>query len=465
MNGGSATPATGAYASAAARPVLVMVALACGFVMAMLDVTIVNVALKAMETSLSMSLTALVWVVDAYTLSFAALLLLGGALANRYGSKAVYVAGLVLFVGASVLCAAAQSSAALVAARLAQGVGAALFMPSSLSLLTLAFPPGPMRTRMIGIWGALVSAAMALGPCVGGVLVEAIGWRGIFWVNLPVGAAGLWLTYRHIAWAPRHPGPLNALGHLFGALALAALSFTLIEGPSAGWRSPSIIAGAAATLAATAAFALRERYASSRIVSLALLANRRFVAGSALGLAINFGILAEIFLLSLYLQNVRGASALVVGFELFPLMAMFGIGNLASAKVSARLGPRRTLLTGLALATLGSVALVGVAAMPYLALAIAVGLANFGAGQAIPAMNLVVMQSADAADANLAAASLNASRQIGSLVGIAIASVILHVVDDPDRATAVGFAVIAALYALGFAIVFRAIHAGGAEQP
>lgn len=143
---------------------------------------------------------------------------------------------------------------------------------------------------------------------------------------------------------------------------------------------------------------------------------------------------------------------------------MFGIGNLASAKVSARLGARRTLLTGLALAALGSVALVGVAAMPYPVLALAVGLANFGAGQAIPAMNLVVMQSADAADANLAAASLNASRQIGSLVGIAIASVILHVVDDPDRATAVGFAVIAALYALGFAIVFRAIHAGPAEQ-
>ncbi|MDR5664382.1 MFS transporter [Burkholderia cenocepacia] len=464
MNGGRAAPAAGAYASAAARPVLVMVALACGFVMAMLDVTIVNVALKAMETSLSMSLTALVWVVDAYTLSFAALLLLGGALANRYGSKAVYVAGLALFVGASVLCAAAQSSGALVAARLAQGVGAALFMPSSLSLLTLAFPPGPMRTRMIGIWGALVSAAMALGPCVGGVLVDAIGWRGIFWVNLPVGAAGLWLTYRHIARAPRHPGPLNALGHLFGALALAALSFTLIEGPSAGWRSPAIIAGVAVTLAAIAAFVLRERYATSRILSPALLANRRFVAGSTLGLAINFGILAEIFLLSLYLQNVRGASALVAGFELFPLMAMFGIGNLASAKVSARLGARRTLLTGLALAALGSVALVGVATMPYPVLALAVGLANFGAGQAIPAMNLVVMQSADAADANLAAASLNASRQIGSLVGIAIASVILHVIDDPDRATAVGFAVIAALYALGFAIVFRAIHAGPAEQ-
>ncbi|MPV69819.1 MFS transporter [Burkholderia sp. BE17] len=456
----NAAPAAGATGANAAQPARVMVALACGFVMAMLDVTIVNVALKAMQASLDMSLTALVWVVDAYTLSFAALLLFGGALANRYGPRTIYVAGLALFVAASVLCAAAQMSGMLVAARLLQGVGAALFMPSSLSLLTLAFPAGPLRTRMIGIWGALVSAAMAIGPCVGGVLVDAIGWRGIFWVNLPVGLAGLWLTRRHVGHSPRHPGPLNTFGHLLGVLALAALSYTLIEGPGAGWRSPTIVAGAAATLAAGTAFAWRERRARHRILSPALLRNPRFVAGGLLGLAINFGILAEIFLLSLYLQQTRGASALRAGFELFPLMAMFGIGNLASARVSARLGPRGTLLAGLALATLGSAALIGIEALPYAALAIAVGLANFGAGQAIPAMNLVVMQSAGPADANLAAASLNASRQIGSLVGVAIASVVLHAIADPDRATAAGFAVIAAVYLAGFAIVFRRIDPG-----
>ncbi|AWV04910.1 MFS transporter [Burkholderia sp. JP2-270] len=453
----NAAPAAGATA---AQPARVMVALACGFVMAMLDVTIVNVALKAMQASLDMSLTALVWVVDAYTLSFAALLLFGGALANRYGPRTIYVAGLALFVAASVLCAAAQTSGMLVAARLLQGVGAALFMPSSLSLLTLAFPAGPLRTRMIGIWGALVSAAMAIGPCVGGVLVDAIGWRGIFWVNLPVGLAGLWLTRRHVGHSPRHPGPLNTFGHLLGVLALAALSYTLIEGPGAGWRSPAIVAGAAATLAAGTAFVWRERRARHRILSPALLRNPRFVAGGLLGLAINFGILAEIFLLSLYLQQTRGASALRAGFELFPLMAMFGIGNLASARVSARLGPRGTLLAGLALATLGSAGLIGIEALPYAALAISVAIANFGAGQAIPAMNLVVMQSAGPADANLAAASLNASRQIGSLVGVAIASVVLHAIADPDRATAAGFAVIAAVYLAGFAIVFRRIDPG-----
>ncbi|SIO38655.1 MFS transporter [Paraburkholderia phenazinium] len=458
MNPPAVDAAPAGTGAARARPATIMIAVASGFVMAMLDVTIVNVALKAMQDSLSLSLTALVWVVDAYTLSFAALLLWGGALANRFGSRTIYQTGLVIFVTASLLCAAASTPTILIAARLLQGVGAALFMPSSLSLLTLAFPPGPLRVRMIGIWGALVSAAMAFGPFVGGVLVNAIGWRGIFWVNLPVGLIGLWLTHRHVARSPRHAGPLNGGGHLFGAAALAALSFTLIQGPSTGWTSPAIVGCALATLCAVAAFVVRERRTRHRILSQALLGNPQFVTGSLLGLAINFAILAEIFLISLYLQQQRGENPLQTGFHLFPLMAMFGAGNLASARVSARLGARGTLLSGLGLATLGAVALIDVAQMPYWILALAIGISNFGAGQAIPAMNLTVMQSAGPADANLAAASLNASRQIGSLLGVAIASVILHSIVDQQLATAMGFAVIAAAYAGGFGLVFKALR-------
>ena len=460
MNPSAADTAPAGTGAGSARPATIMIAVATGFVMAMLDVTIVNVALKAMQDSLSLSLTALVWVVDAYALSFAALLLLGGALADRFGSKTIYLTGLVIFVTASLLCAAAATSAMLIAARLLQGVGAALFMPSSLSLLTLAFPPGALRVRMIGIWGALVSAAMAFGPFVGGVLVNAIGWRSIFWVNLPVGLIGLWLTHRHVARSPRHAGPLNGFGHLFGAAALIALSLTLIQGPSAGWTSPVIVGSALATLLAVAAFVVRERRARHRILSIALLNNPRFVAGSILGLAINFAILAEIFLIGLYLQQQRGESPLQTGFHLFPLMAMFAAGNLASARVSARLGGRGTLLSGLALATLGTAALIDIPRMPYWALSLAIGVANFGAGQAIPAMNLAVMQAAGPAEANLAAASLNASRQIGSLLGVAIASVALHAIADPELATATGFAVIAAAYAGGLGLVFKTLRPG-----
>lgn len=449
-----------APAGTGTRPVTIMVAVASGFVMAMLDVTIINVALKAMQDSLSLSLTALVWVVDAYTLSFAALLLWGGALANRFGSRAIYQTGLAIFVAASLLCSTAGTSGMLIAARLLQGVGAALFMPSSLSLLTLAFPPGPLRVRMIGIWGALVSAAMAFGPFVGGVLVNVIGWRSIFWVNLPVGLVGLWLTHRHVARSPRHAGSLNGFGHVLGATALAALSFTLIQGPSDGWTSTPIVSSALLTCVALAGFVMRERIGRHRILSTALIRNAHFVAGSILGLAINFAILAEIFLLSLYLQQQRGESALQTGLHLFPLMTMFGAGNLASARVSARLGARGTLLTGLALATIGAVALVDIVQMPYWVLALAIGVSNFGAGQAIPAMNLSVMQSAGPADANLAAASLNASRQIGSLLGVAIASVTLHGVADASAATAGGFGVIAAAYAGGLALVFRYLRPG-----
>jgi DHA2 family methylenomycin A resistance protein-like MFS transporter len=448
----------GSTAAPRAGATIVMVAVATGFVMAMLDVTIVNVALTAMQSSLSMSLTALVWVVDAYTLSFAALLLLGGSLANRFGAKPIYIAGLAIFVLASALCGLSTTPAMLIAARLAQGVGAALFMPSSLSLLTLAFPAGPVRSKMIGIWGALVSAAMALGPFVGGMLVGTIGWRSIFWVNLPVGLVGLLLTHRYVAPSPRHAGPLNGFGHLLGAFALAALSLTLIQGPSTGWTSPTIIGSGLATLLAAGAFVLRERYARSRILPATLLGNPQFVAASLLGLAINFAIFAEIFLLSLYLQQERGATPLETGFQLFPLMAMFAAGNLLSARVNARLGARGTLVSGLALAGIGSAILTGVAFMPYWGIAICVGVANLGAGQAIPSMNLIVLQAAGPADANIAAAALNANRQIGSLLGVALASVILHALHDANLATASGFAVIAAAYAGGLVLVMKALR-------
>jgi DHA2 family methylenomycin A resistance protein-like MFS transporter len=435
---------------------IVLVAVATGFVMAMLDVTIVNVALKAIQGDFSISLTALVWVVDGYTLSFAALLLLGGELATRFGAKRVYLAGLAIFVFASAMCGLASSPAILVAARLLQGGGAALFMPSSLSLLTLAFPSGPLRSKMIGIWGALVSAAMALGPFVGGILVESIGWRGIFWVNLPIGLAGLWMTHRHVAASPRRAGALNGFGHVLGALSLAALSLVLIQGPSTGWTSPLILASAGVALLSAGAFAWREQHAQTRILPAALLGNAQFVTGTLLGLAINFAIFAEIFLLSLYLQEQRGASPLDAGFQLFPLMAMFAAGNLSSAFASARLGGRGALLMGLATAAFASLPLIGIASMPYWMIAVFVGVANFGAGQAIPAMNLMVMHAAGPMEGNIAAAALNTNRQVGSLLGVAVASLILHGIANADMATAVGFAVITASYGFGLLLMIRA---------
>ncbi|WP_225032607.1 MFS transporter [Paraburkholderia sp. XV] len=425
---------------------MTLVAVAAGFVMAMLDVTIVNVALKPMQISLSMSFTALVWVVDAYTLSFAALLLLGGAFANRIGAKAVYQSGLATFVVASLLCGFAITPAMLLCARLLQGVGAALFMPSSLSLLTEAFPAGARRRKMIGIWGALVSTAMALGPLCGGVLIARFGWRCIFWVNLPIGIVGLWLTGRYVAPSPRLLAPLNLPGHCCGAIALASLSYALIEAPASGWEAPAIFGSAMAAVVAALAFVLLERNGQHRIFPHALIESPAFMGGTTIGLLINFAVIGALFLLSLYLQHQRGLLPLEVGLQLSPLMLLFAIGNLLSARVSHMFGARHGLLGGVVLAALASLALVLIGAMPYWMIVCCVGLANLGAGEAIPAMNLAVMQSAGSSHSNTAAATLNASRQIGSLLGVAAVSIVLQAAGSLVMGYAVSFGVIAAAF-------------------
>ncbi|MDJ1630154.1 MFS transporter [Bacillus velezensis] len=182
-----------------------LIVLALGFLMATLDVTVVNVAMADMKNTLSMSLSGVTWVVDGYILTFASLLLAGGALADRFGSKAIYILGLAVFVMASCLCAVSINGQMLIAGRLMQGIGAALFMPSSLSLLAASYPDERVRARMFGLWAALVSSASGLGPFIGGVLVQAAGWQSIFLINVPLGFFALISAYRVLGHVPQRP--------------------------------------------------------------------------------------------------------------------------------------------------------------------------------------------------------------------------------------------------------------------
>ncbi|MGE8639307.1 MAG: MFS transporter [Achromobacter sp.] len=436
---------------------LPLVTLAIGFVMAMLDVTVVNVALPSIALQFTVPLTDLVWIVDGYTLTFAALLLVAGALADRYGAKTIYLSGLGVFTMASLLCGLAPNADSLIAARMLQGVGAALFMPSSLSLLTHAYEDEHVRNRMLAAWSAIVAVAGAAGPLLGGVLIHQFGWRGIFLINLPLGIVGLWLARRRIQAAPRRPRALNPLSHLLGVVALSSLCFVLIQGNAYGWTSSRIAGVAALCAVAVVLLVRRERRHAEPILPRALFKTTQFAAANGVGFLINLASYGQLFLLSLFLQHARGTDALQTGIQLVPMLAVFSIGNMISGRVSARWNVSASLLGGVSLATIMSAA--GIYAfspnMAYWPFAIMVALGNLGVGIAVPAMTSVVMQVSGKHHANSAAAALNANRQSGALVGVALMGTILHLLPDWHASLPVAYVVIAASYAGAVALVWR----------
>lgn len=434
-----------------------LITVALGFVMAMLDVTVVNVALSHIQTSFAVPLSGLVWVVDGYTLSFASLLLIGGALANRFGARAIYMGGLGLFVFASLLCGAAPSGAALVAARLLQGVGAALFMPSSLSLLTQAYPQDHVRAKVLGLWSAIVSVAAATGPITGGLVVTTLGWRSIFWLNVPIGLLGLVLARRVLAASPRRSQAINPGGHLLGVVALGALSFALIEGANYGWGSAPILAAFVVAALAVIGFVWRERRDAAPIMPRALFRDAHFPAANGIGFLINFGAFGQLFLVSLYFQQARGADAWHTGEYLLPLMAMFTLGNLLSTRIMGRWGMRLPMLAGLGAAALVAALLTLDAALPSWLFSVLVAAINLGVAIAVPAMTTTVMRVAGQQHANIAAAALNANRQIGALIGVAAMGVVLHTHAAWTQALPLAFGLLALAYAAAAALVARYI--------
>ncbi|RWX74699.1 MFS transporter [Neorhizobium lilium] len=435
---------------------LVLMTLAIGFVMAMIDLTAVNVALSGISISLSVPLTGLVWVVDGYTLTFAALLLAGGALADRFGPKTIYQAGLALFIGASVLCGIAWDGDSLIAARFLQGAGAALFMPSSLSLLAFAYQDAATRIRMLGIWSALVGASSAIGPLIGGFLIHEFGWRSVFWINVPIGLAGIMLAQALLAAPPKQPRALSLASHALGVLMLSALTFFLIEGPARGWFSAEVVSALLIGIASVTALVWRERTGAHPLVPHALFEIRGFVAVNLTGFLINFAAFGQFFLMGLYLQQARASDPFEAGLQLLPMMAAITVGNLLSGRLSARRGTRATMVCGLTVAALAGLVMLNFReSSPYLVLALVAGLMNFAAGVAIPAMTTTVMQLSGKSYANSAAAALNANRQIGALVGVATVGTILHVLPLWSARLLAAFAVITLAYAAAAWLVWR----------
>jgi len=403
-----------------------LIAICLGFFMVILDTTIVNVALPAIRQQFATNTTGQQWIVDGYTLFFAALLLTAGALSEQLGARRVFLAGLVLFTLASALCGAAPVLWLLQLTRLIQGIGAALLVPGSLTLLSQTFPEAKAQARAIGLWGGMGGIAASVGPVAGGLLVDTLGWRSIFFVNVPVGIIAFALTLRAVPAFVRLRGAngearrLDLPGQLLGMATLALFTLACIQGNQWSWGSPAILGALAGGVAALCSFLLWERHTSTPMLPLRLFGSPTFSTGNTVGFLINFGFYGQLFIINLYFQQLRGYSALLTGLALLPETGMVLIGAALSGRVAAQVGPRIPMAIGLALGGSGLLALtIAGAETNYLALCVLLLIVGFGMSFTMPAMTVAVMSSAPRERAGIASALLNASRQVGSVLGVA----------------------------------------------
>ena len=437
------------------NPRWTLIASSFGLAMALVDVTVVNVAVSAIRAGLDTGVRGLSWVIDGYTLAFASLLLLAGGLGDRLGAKRIFVIGLALFTIASALCGLAPGLATLVLARILQGVGAALFMPSSLAILRQAYPKAEDRARAIGIWSALTAVAAASGPLLGGILVSSFGWRSIFLINVPIGIVAVGMAIRFVqpsARVARGEG-LDLFAQLTAAAALALFTWALIERPARGWTSPVIAAAAALSLVGLRAFISLERRSKSPILPLRLFNDRTFSSTASAALLYAGAFFGSVLVLSLYFQQVRGQSPAIAGLQLTAITLSFGVTSVVAGRVAARYGTRTPILAGLgALAASAAWLAATPSAAPYPLFAPALVLMGVGAGFVAPSMNAAILASVPSCLSGIGAGVLNASRQIGTALGVAIFASFFHG-DDSAAAVhlAMFWAALAYLAALGLA--------------
>ena len=420
-------------AQARTNPWLVLLVLTTGFFMILLDTTIVNVAIPAMSTGLNTTLDQILWVLNAYILVYAVLLITAGRLGDLYGQRNLFAIGLFVFTVASALCGVSQSPGQLIAARILQGVGGALLTPQTLSILTTIFPP-ERRGAAFGVWGGVAGLATLAGPTVGGAIITYIDWRWIFFINVPIGIAALIATFivipdlrpgRHHGW--------DFVGTIVATAGLFAIVFGLIEGQRYNWGQvesypftiPEVI-GAGVVLVIL--FIIWERYQAEPLVPLSLFADRNFTVANWIAAAISFGMLSAFLPITIYLQSVRGFSALVAGLTLAPMSLTSMLTAPFAGRLSDRIGGKYILMAGISLFTIG-IGLIAYIAGPdstWINFLVPAIIAGAGIGMTFAPMTTVAMRNIEPRVAGAASAVLNTIRQLGAAIGSAVIGAILH---------------------------------------
>jgi EmrB/QacA subfamily drug resistance transporter len=409
------------------RRLLVLIICCSSLFIVGLDSTIVNVALPAIGRDLHAGVSGLQWTIDGYTLVLAGLLMLSGATADRVGRRRVFQIGLAVFTAGSGLCSLAPGLGWLIAFRMVQAVGGSMLNPVAMSIITNTFTDRAERARAIGVWGGAYGLSLALGPVVGGVLVDTVGWRGAFWINIPVGIAAIALTARFVpesrAPSPRRP---DLVGQALIIVMLASLTYAIIEGPELGWHAPAILALFAVSAVSLVVFAVYEARRAEPLLDPRFFRSAPFTGSVLTAITATAAIGGFLFLATLYLQDARGMSALRAGLHMLPMAATMAIGAIISGRILARRGARLPMLaSGIGLAVGGVLLSWLTASSPLLPIVVAFTVFGIGGGVVNAPITYNAVSGMPVSQAGVASAIASTSRQIGQSLGVAITGSIL----------------------------------------
>lgn len=408
----------------------VLFGLSLGYFMVLLDTTIVTVALPAIGNSFTGGLSALQWVVNGYTTTFAALLLTAGWLSDRFGGRRMFLIGLASFGVLSAASAASASLAMLVVLRLLLGGAGALLLPTSLAIITNVYTVPAQRAKALGNWAAITGFALVCGPVLGGLLVDTVGWRAIFLINAPLAIVSYAITARtapETALKPR--SGLDIPGQLSAIVGLAALVYALVEGPDRGWGSGAVVTAFAVAAATVTAFLIAEsRAGDAGMLPLRIFSSRRFSAAVLGGLLANFGLSGVLFVLSLFFQDGRGYSPLQAGLMFLPLTLPTAFNPIFTGRLVGRIGARTPATIGFILMGIGTLVqapFTGDSAGAVTASVIGLLCFGFGMSFALPSLVASVASSVPVQLAGIGAGALNSGRQVGASLGVAALGVVL----------------------------------------
>jgi MFS transporter, DHA2 family, methylenomycin A resistance protein len=395
--------------------------------MANLDDTVVNVALPKIQMSLGSNVSGLQWILNAYTLAAASLMLTSGTLGDIYGRKRVFQAGLVIFTIASLICGFASSLGILIVGRTLQGIGAAALVPSSLAILADTFPEPQEKAKAIGIWSGVSGLALLAGPVLGGLLVDILGWQSVFFLNIPLGVIAFGMTSRYVQEVvkPQKRG-IDVPGLVLSIILLATLTYALTESNAGVWRSPLIVWLLAVAGLSLLAFLVVESHSSHPMLPPNLFKNPTFTVVNLVSVILFFSFASLLFLFSLFLQQVQGYSATETGIRFLPLNGGFVIASLCSGWFATRLGWRFTITTGLLIGGVTTLLFMRINAdTDYGAIIWNLFLSGFGSGLTLPALAAAAMSTGSPTQAGIASAVLNTSNRLGGVLGVALQGTIL----------------------------------------